>query len=687
MTWRMSASDDAAQAAGPCCPACPPPEGLKLPPALAARSPRSLLDALLAAPDDADVAAALKQRAECETYLDCVQRPAYLDCAVRVGQGDVRLDEAAVAVLHERTRAWHALSTELLAALVACQTRPAQLALLAGLAVRGCHCFRPGRPVGVHFAAWLASPASGAWRTDWELLRGVYSAYIVLVGVPDDAHATLEAALAVAWADVLVAQCATARSAQGGCPCALDELLHVLEESAEGRAAPSEAQHAVAAHDGAIGAIVGLLAWPPGALLSGDYAYESDRTGVRFALRVLALLCRTPRGAEAALACGGAEAAAAILHLSIEETSLAESAAGLCARLAQHGGLPAFRRLFSAGVVHGLMRAVAAVPPLPNPEHRGYDILRERLYTAVLGCLHELAGAAARATEANDAPIGEQHRSRQWHAAASLVLENGDGMNGPTAADRATRAFWGLAGRAAVANPPALGLLAIRATSLSDKRAVIFGLLRGVDPGAALLEPLLPLSMLLRAKRAVIDRQVDGMRHGVVPAPEAMLDDAVLPHFLLRCGNDVATAQLCAPPPGPPTLAAWTSAALLAPRIPRCGALLLQRRGAPRALADALLSAARPGTEEISPEQRHVFTALVMALGILAAEAWPHPGYAPPSASFPTRHPFRTDERSVFTIFACAGSPAAPTKKAQRPLPSGRRRSSRAACCCCAERM
>jgi len=182
----MSASDDAAQAADPGCPACPPQDRLDLSPELAARSPRSLLDALLAAPDDADVAAALKQRAECETYLDCVPR-----CAVCVGQGDVRLDEAAVAVLHERTRAWHTLSTELLASLVACQARPAQLALLAGLAVRGCHCFRPGRPVGVHFAAWLASPASGAWRTDWELLRGVYSAYIVLVGVPDGVGACL----------------------------------------------------------------------------------------------------------------------------------------------------------------------------------------------------------------------------------------------------------------------------------------------------------------------------------------------------------------------------------------------------------------------------------------------------------------------------------------------------------------
>lgn len=652
----MSASDDAAQAADPCCAACPMiMDSIELPPDLAARSPRELLDALLAAPDDADAAAALEQRAECEAYLDCGKR-----CAACAGHGDAPLGEAAAAELHERTRAWHALSTDLLGALVACPARPAQLALLAGLAVRGCFCFPHGRPEGEHFAVWLASPASGAWRSDWQVLRCVYKAYNVLVAFPaqdergvrvHSALDALEAAQAVAWADVLVAQCDTARSAQGGCLCALDDLLHVLQESAVARAAPSEAQLAVAAHDGAIGAVVGLAAWPPCALLRGAYASESERTSsVTFALKVLDLLCSTPRGAERAVACGGVEAAAAILQLPLEETELAEAAAGLCARLAQHGGAPAWRRLSAAGVVHGLMRAVAAVPPLANPPRRGYDICRERLYTAVLGCLHELAGAAARSTAGNDAfadMLGEQHGSQQWHAAASLVF-----AHGPPAADRATRAFWGLAGRAMVANPGALGLLAVRAALPGDKRAVLFGLLRGVDPGAALQEPLLPLAMLLRAKRAVIDRQLVSMRPGPLPAPEAVLDDAVLPHFLMRCGDDVAAAQLSVPPPGPPTLAAWTSAALLAPRIPRCGALLLQRRAAPRALADALLSAARPGGVENSSEERHMFTALIMALGTLAAEAFPQPGFAPPSAFFAARPSSRNTERTVFSIFA-----------------------------------
>jgi hypothetical protein len=436
-----------------------------------------------------------------------------------------------------------------------------------------------------------------------------------------------------------------------------------------------EARAALAAHDVFLGVLLHVAAVPPCAVSHRDDALELHRFDCAWvALHLLCSASLTPRGAATVLTRGGAETAVALLlaprdsassfDVALGHVRNAAAAVAICTCLAHNGGPAAFSRLSEAGVVHALMHAVRVwQPPLApaEPSTLGletYNCLTGNVHT----CLGRLASAAGRAaTDAagrstlllSDAP----HTSAHWHAATHFALSGGGNNIGQTA----LRAFWAAAGRTATAAPPTLSLLAWSPKKPSQTRGAFVFLLRGAHPADVLLDPGLPLAVALQSTPAELDRVLDEMLcHARQHAP-AVADNQLAALFVWRCADDAVAAQLAAPPPGLPTVAAWASAALLAPRVPRYGALLVQRPAAPRALAEALFDAA---ADAASGTCVQLFQALCQALGTLVAEVAPQPGVLLPRHA--ARHGNRRSERGVVTLFEWRQNKPGETRKSQR---------------------
>lgn len=627
------------------------------------RSPRELLDALLAAPGDVAAAEALMERAFLDARHGCAQ------------------NAEAAPVCHERARVWQVLAPDLVAALHACPARLAQLALLAGLSSARCGC--PGvalsleKPLPDAFAAWAMAPDTIDWRTDLQLLRSVFNAWKAhrRVELTSQSRA-LEAALTARLADKLVEQYST-----NGEVCL--DLMFALDHLCNGAKSITlllEARATLAAQDAFLGVLSHVAAVPPRADLHRDNALELCRLNSAWAaLRLLCAASLTPPGAATVLARGGAEKAVAVLlaprdsaasslDVALGHARNAAAAVEICSGLAAHGGPAALRRLNEAGVVHALFHAVRVwqpplAPTVPSTQ-LGLELETYNLLTGnVHVCLGLLAGAAGRAATdaAGRSPLsrtGAPHTSAHWHAATHFALIGG----GSNIGQIALRAFWAAAGRTATAAPSTLSLLAWSHRNASLRRGGAFvSLLRGAHPADVLLDPGLPLAVVLQSTPAELDGVLDEILCHARSHATGVGEDEVVAHFVWRCADDAVAAQLAAPPPGPPTVVAWASAALLAPRVPRYGALLVQRPAAPRALAEALLDAA---ADAVSGACVQLFQALCQALGTLVAEVAPQPGVLLPR--YAARHGNRRSERGVVTLFEWRQNNPAATRKSQR---------------------